>query len=74
MGRTTLVWAIAAAVAADASVALAQSSKLDRTRIEEITGLKGTFIEAEGVFKVTSPRTDIEGRRSTAGRCRRSWA
>jgi hypothetical protein len=60
MGRTTLVWAIAAAVAADASVALAQSSKQDRTRIEELTGLKGTFIDAERVFKVTSPRTDVK--------------
>ena len=60
MGRTTLVWAIAAAVAADASVALAQSSKQDRTRIEELTGLKGTFIDTERVFKVTSPRTDVK--------------
>ena len=60
MGRRTLVWAIAAAVAADASVALAQSSKQDRTRIEELTGLKGTFIDAERVFKVTSPRTDVK--------------
>jgi len=60
MGRTTLVWAIAAAVAADAGVALAQSSKQDRTRIEELTGLKGTFSDAERVFKVTSPRTDVK--------------
>jgi len=60
MGRTTLVWALAAAVAADAGVALAQSSKQDRTRIEELTGLKGTFIDAERVFKVTSPRTDVK--------------
>ncbi|MFI4946204.1 MAG: DUF1259 domain-containing protein, partial [Burkholderiales bacterium] len=60
MGRKTLVWAIAAAIAADAGVALAQSSKQDRTRIEELTGLKGTFIDAERVFKVTSPRTDVK--------------
>jgi len=60
MGRGTLVWAIAAALAADASVALAQSSKQDRARIEELTGLKGTFIDAERVFKVTSPRTDVK--------------
>ena len=31
-----------------------------RRRIEEITGLKGTFTEQEGVFKVTSPRADIK--------------
>jgi hypothetical protein len=38
----------------------AQSRRLDRARIEELTGLKGTFNEQEGVFKVTSPRTDVE--------------
>ena len=50
--------AILAIVAAGATSAWAQSSKQDRARIEEITGLKGTLIEAERVFKVTSPRTD----------------
>src|SRR5262245_18520735 len=40
--------------------ALAQGSKLDTSRIEEITGLKGASIESEGVFKVTSPRTDAK--------------
>jgi len=39
---------------------LAQAPKLDMPRIEEITGLKGTLIEAEGVFKVTSPRSDVK--------------
>lgn len=39
---------------------LAQEPKLDTARIEEITGLKGTLIEQEGVFKVTSPRTDAK--------------
>jgi hypothetical protein len=28
-------------------------------RIETLTGLKGTYIESEGVFKVTQPRTDV---------------
>jgi hypothetical protein len=37
----------------------AQETKLDTARIEEITGLKGTLTEQEGVFKVTSPRTDV---------------
>lgn len=55
-----LVFAIAVVAAADASVALAQSSRQDRERIEELTGLKGTFIDTERVFKVTSPRTDVK--------------
>ena len=38
----------------------AQPAKLDTARIEEITGLKGSFIEQEGVFKVTSARTDVK--------------
>jgi hypothetical protein len=33
--------------------------KLDTNRIQEITGLKGTLTPAEGVFKVTAPRTDL---------------
>jgi len=32
---------------------------LDTNRIQEITGLKGTLSSAEGVFKVTAPRTDL---------------
>jgi hypothetical protein len=32
---------------------------LDHAKIEEVTGLKGTFNEAERVFKVTSPRGDL---------------
>lgn len=33
---------------------------LDTTKIEQITGLKGTLNESEGVFKVTSPRSDVK--------------
>jgi hypothetical protein len=44
----------------NAGVVLGQGPKLDTARIEEITGLKGTLIEAEGVFKVTSPRADVK--------------
>jgi len=29
-------------------------------QVEKITGLKGTFNEKEGVFKITSPRTDVK--------------
>jgi len=59
MSRRCLV-AVAAVVLASAQNAFAQAPKLDTARIEEITGLKGTLIEAEGVFKVTSPRTDTK--------------
>ena len=48
------------ALFAAAAAAAAQDAKLDTARIEEITGLKGTLIEQEGVFKVTSPRTDVK--------------
>jgi hypothetical protein len=37
-----------------------QDAKLDTAKIEEITKLKGAYIEAEGVFKVTSPRSDVK--------------
>jgi Domain of Unknown Function (DUF1259) len=53
-------WAMAAVVVTGALPALAQSSKADRARIEEITGLKGTLTEAERTFKVTQPRTDTK--------------
>jgi rhodanese-related sulfurtransferase len=33
---------------------------LDTNRIEEITGLKGTWNASEGVFKVSSPRSDVD--------------
>jgi rhodanese-related sulfurtransferase len=32
---------------------------LDTNRIEQITGLKGTWSAAEGVFKVSAPRNDV---------------
>ena len=46
-------------------LALALSSQpvfaaLDTNRIEQLTGLKGAWNVAEGVFKVTSPRTDVK--------------
>jgi len=56
-------WRLATALAcfvSSGAPALAEGPKLDMPRIEEITGLKGTLIEAEGVFKVTSPRTDVK--------------
>ena len=37
----------------------AAHAALDGAKIEILTGLKGTFIEAEQVFKVTAPRADL---------------
>jgi len=34
--------------------------KLDTARIEQITGLKGTLSEEEGVFKISAPRADVK--------------
>jgi hypothetical protein len=38
---------------------LVLNAALNTNRIEELTGLKGTLNEDEGVFKVSAPRTDI---------------
>jgi uncharacterized protein DUF1259 len=35
-------------------------AKLDTAKIERLAGLKGTLDDKEGVFKVTSPRTDVK--------------
>src|SRR4051812_23471889 len=43
---------VAAAAAADA--------KLDTAKIEQITGVKGSYSEKENVFKVSSPRADVK--------------
>lgn len=42
------------------TVALSAAPQIDTTKIETITGLKGTYNESEGAFKVSSPRTDIK--------------
>jgi hypothetical protein len=39
---------------------LAFAAPLDSAKIEAATGLKGTMNEAEGVFKVSAPRTDVK--------------
>ena len=39
--------------------AVAAFAQLDQARLESFTGLKGTWNEAEKVFKVTAPRTDL---------------
>ncbi len=43
-----------------AATSSGQGTKLDTAKIDEITGLKGKLNEQEGVFKVSSPRTDIK--------------
>lgn len=40
-------------------IAPVASSALDPVRISTLTGLKGTWIEAEHVYKVTQPRNDL---------------
>lgn len=40
-------------------IALSASATLDTNRIERITGLKGAWHAAEGVFKVSQPRHDV---------------
>jgi hypothetical protein len=35
-------------------------STFDMAKIDQITGLKGTFNEKEAVYKITSPRTDVK--------------
>src|SRR5437773_6038636 len=37
-----------------------QDRKLNTTRIDELTGLKGKLNEEERVYKVSSPRTDLK--------------
>ena len=37
----------------------ADSSVLDTAKIEQITGMKGTWNAAEGVYKIAQPRTDV---------------
>src|SRR5437660_12170103 len=57
MKHTTLLLIFFAT--ASLSVHAAQSP-LDTNRIEQITGLKGKMNDEEGVFKVSSPRTDVK--------------
>jgi rhodanese-related sulfurtransferase len=38
---------------------LVAGAALDTNQIEQVTGLKGTWNAEEGVFKVSSPRTDV---------------
>jgi hypothetical protein len=39
---------------------LAVHAALDTNRIEQVTGLKGTWSAAEGVYKISAPRNDVK--------------
>lgn len=39
---------------------LSAATSLDTAKIEQLTGLKGTFSKDENVFKVSKPRTDVK--------------
>lgn len=55
-----MTWSLLAGISL-ACVASAFAEKaIDGAKIEQLTGLKGTLNEAEGVFKVTSPRSDVK--------------
>lgn len=45
---------------AGAFISAQASEKLNSAQIEQITGLKGTWNDAEGVFKVSAPRNDVK--------------
>jgi len=52
---------VAASVCASVSPADAQQrAAIETARIEQITGLKGTFSKQEDVFKITKPRNDVK--------------
>src|SRR6266850_827881 len=56
---TTIAFTLLFAASIIASKA-AESKKLDTAQIDELTGLKGKLNEQEGVYKVSSPRTDLK--------------
>ena len=58
--RKTLRAAIAALGSLAIGTPVCAEPKLDTARIEQWTGLKGVWNEAEDVFKITYPRTDLD--------------
>lgn len=58
--RIALALATTLCICSAAGAATTESrATLDTARIEQITGLKGSFSERENVFKVSKPRTDV---------------
>src|SRR5438874_6844102 len=43
-----------------AATSLSALAALDTAKIDQITGLKGKLNEKEGVYKITSPRSDVK--------------
>ncbi|SAK83071.1 protein of unknown function LppY and LpqO [Caballeronia fortuita] len=59
--RLSQALVIAIGMCAAAGQAQAQpQAEVDTARIEQITGLKGTYSDKEGVFKVSKPRNDVK--------------
>jgi hypothetical protein len=53
LGMIGLLFSAGAVMAAD-------GRKLDTGKIEQITGMKGTYNGRENVFKVSMPRADVQ--------------
>jgi hypothetical protein len=53
-------WLPLFALLTSATSLLQAAPKFDTAAIESVTGLKGAYDESEGVFKVSSPRSDIK--------------
>lgn len=61
MTRLTCLTRIALASVLACAMQLATAADpLDTARIEQLTGLKGTYSKEENVFKVSKPRTDVK--------------
>ncbi len=56
--KSALLFFIAASVTG--SYTFADGSKLDKSIIEKVTGMKGDFNEKEGVYKLSYPRSDLK--------------
>lgn len=73
-----ICWIFAAALFLAAPSSSQAQSKLDGAKIDEAIGGKGAWIEAEGVYKVTFPRSDVpiavDGRRMEPFMGFTSWA
>jgi len=55
-----LCGAVAVSLSPGSAPASAADKKLDTAKIEQITGLKGSYNEKENVFKVSMPRADVQ--------------
>ncbi len=59
--RTILISILTGAIAFSTMTAMAQKPPaLDTAKIEQMSGLKGTLIPEENVFKIGKPRTDVK--------------